>query len=156
MERIVVTVKRANEAASHDLDLPASLPIYRLIELVTHSLNWDAAANGQAQPYQIEAQPLGRYLASNETLLSAGVVQGCWLIFGYPTDPLVRRSASDAVPSTPIRTKDLVSYSNKPVTGKVITLVADPAAVERSEPVKNVEADPESEPEGYSWIELDI
>ncbi len=80
MERVIVTVKRKNEARVRDLEVPTDVEAGRLAELIAHALRWESDQAGQPMRYQIEAQPLGRLLQPNENLAGTGVWDGSWLV----------------------------------------------------------------------------
>ena len=81
MERVIVTVKREGEARVRDLEVPADVEAGRLAEMIARALHWESDAAGQPVRYQIEAHPLGRVLQAHETLASAEVWDGSWLVF---------------------------------------------------------------------------
>lgn len=180
MERIILTVKKAGEPTGRDLEVALDIPVGRLVELVNGALGWDMPDTPGSAGYQIEAQPLGRLLGPSETLRSARVQQGGWLVFLSAEEQAAREqartSAATPVPSTPIRLMDVTAFSGRPVTGRVIPLFADvqpaespqPAAgfqpVEEPQPfphsqrraaLEPIDAE-ENESEGYTWKELDI
>ncbi len=80
MQRVVVTVKRKDEARVRDLEVPADIDAVRLAKLIAGALGWGSDRAGQPLTYQIEAHPLGRILQAGESLASAGVWDGSWLI----------------------------------------------------------------------------
>jgi hypothetical protein len=80
MNRVVVTVKRQGEAQVRDLELPNDLETGRLMKLISEALRWETDAAGQPIDYEMEAHPLGRMLKPDETLKSAGVWDGSWLV----------------------------------------------------------------------------
>lgn len=80
MQRVIVTVKRYDETQARDLEVPAEVEANRLAELIARALRWETGWSGKPLRYQIEAQPLGRFLLPNETLASARVWDGSWLI----------------------------------------------------------------------------
>src|SRR5262245_32856925 len=80
MQRVVVTVKRKDEARVRDLEVPADIDAVRLAKLIASALGWGSDRAGQPLTYQIEAHPLGRMLDSGETLATAGVWDGSWLV----------------------------------------------------------------------------
>ena len=81
MERVIVTVKRQDEARVRDLEVPAEIEARQLAELIARALNWDSDAAGEPIEYEIAAEPLGRVLAAGESLADAGVWDGAWLVF---------------------------------------------------------------------------
>ncbi len=80
MERAIVTVMRQGEQHARDLELPTDVQVGRLTTLIVSALHWDRSTV-QAPSYEVEARPLGRFLQPHETLASAGVWDGSWLIF---------------------------------------------------------------------------
>ena len=80
MQRVVVTVKRKDEARVRDLEVPADIDAIRLAKLIASALGWASDRAGQPLTYQIEAHPLGRFLQAEESLASAGVWDGSWLV----------------------------------------------------------------------------
>ena len=81
MERVIVTVKRYQEARVRDLEIPAGLEAGRLAEVIASALHWDTDSAGRGVHYKIEVHPPGRVLGLNETLNTAGVGDGAWLTF---------------------------------------------------------------------------
>src|SRR5438105_15919128 len=84
MQRVIVSVKRLGEGAEQDLELPAEVEAVRLGEMVAQALGWELSYAGQQIVYKIEAHPLGRALAPEESLADALVWDGSWLVL-YPT-----------------------------------------------------------------------
>src|SRR4051812_43340626 len=80
MQRVVVTVKRKDEARVRDLEVPADIDAVRLAEMIARALRWESDRAGQPMTYKIEAHPLGRMLQPGESLASAGVWDGSWLV----------------------------------------------------------------------------
>lgn len=94
MQRVIVTVKREGEARLRDLEVPTDVEAERLTEMIARALHWEQDAAGQPLRYEVEAHPLGRILQANESLASAGVWDGSWLVFRLPGD-----SVADGRPS---------------------------------------------------------
>ena len=57
MERVIVTVKRQDEARVRDLEVPAEIGAAQLVDLVARALHWDSDAAGQPIQYEIAAEP---------------------------------------------------------------------------------------------------
>ena len=95
MQRVIVTVKRENEARVRDLDVPADVPVAQLTEMITQALHWDTDQAGSRVEYQLEANPGKRLLKPEDTLESAQVWDGAWLVF----HPL--RELTEPPPSPP-------------------------------------------------------
>jgi len=93
MQRVIVTVKRQNEARVHDLEVPAEMPAKELAQTIARALNWDINLPGVVPQYQIEAHVSGKpgkVLQPDETLAGAGVWDGAWLVLqtaGSPRGP---------------------------------------------------------------------
>ena len=85
-QRVVVTVKRKDEARVRDLEVPVNIDASRLAEMIARALRWESDMAGQRIMYVIEAHPLGRILQPDETLASAGVWDGSWLVL-HPIQP---------------------------------------------------------------------
>ena len=106
MQRVIVTVKRENDAQVRDLEVPAEVESARLARLIAEALRWDSGDAAGVQPdYHIEARPLGRTLQLDESLSSAGVWDGAWLVF-HPTrrhesPPQVEDTTPSQIVSTP-------------------------------------------------------
>lgn len=81
MQRVIVTVKRKDEARVRDLEVPTNVETERLAQLIANALHWESDQAGQPIQYKIEAQPLKRFLKPSESLESAGVWDGSWLVF---------------------------------------------------------------------------
>src|SRR5689334_11679166 len=113
-QRVVVTVKRKDEARVRDLEVPVNLTAERLAEMIARALRWETDMAGQRITYLIEAHPLGRMLQPDETLAGAGVWDGSWLVLhpmgGQQTEaPEVGPSPIEATatpPPTPAPTPD--------------------------------------------------
>jgi hypothetical protein len=80
MQRVIVSVERADGGESRDLELPAEIDAGRLAGLIASALRWTTDWSGQPVRYQIEAHPLGRPLQPHETLAGAGVWDGARLV----------------------------------------------------------------------------
>ncbi len=144
MERIIVTVKKHREARVRDLEVPAGVDVARLTQLIASALHWDRDSAGGAVRYQIEAQPPGRILQPDETLIDAGVRDGAWLTFIPEGEPQMEGAPPEAeVPATP------------PSGGPVIrweSLFPNGAAEPEGKPPDSEE--PPSSP--YIWKEVDL
>jgi len=81
VERAIVTVKRAQDPQGRDLDIPLELQASKLAAVVSSALQWGQDKTGTSITYNINAVPPGRVLEDQETLISAGVTNGTWLIF---------------------------------------------------------------------------
>jgi hypothetical protein len=77
----MVTVKRVNQAQVHSVELPVDLPCEDLAAIMSSDFGWDSDDAGRPVSYDIEAHPPGRMLEPTETLASAGIVDGTWLVF---------------------------------------------------------------------------
>lgn len=80
MQRVIVTVKRENDTAERDLEVPAGLEAEQLAGLIARALRLDNGPAGEPLRYKLEAHPLGRALQPNESLADAGVWDGSWLV----------------------------------------------------------------------------
>jgi hypothetical protein len=80
MQRVIVTVKRKDEARVRDVEVPANVEMLRLADLIARAMRWESDPAGQPLYYNIEAHPLGRLLEPDESLGSAGVWDGSWLV----------------------------------------------------------------------------
>ena len=81
MQRVIVTVKRQNEARVRDLEVPAEVEAEQLSKMIAQALRWESDPAGQPVEYEIEAEPPGRALAPQESLAEAGAWDGAWLVF---------------------------------------------------------------------------
>lgn len=96
MQRVIVTVMRGDDNQERDLEVPAEVEVGLLGELIARALQWETGPSDRPVRYQIEAQPLGRTLDPSETLASAGVWDGSWLILqpvGQAAGPRSRPAA---------------------------------------------------------------
>ncbi len=150
MERVIVTVKKYNETQLRDLDIPAELEISQLSQAISSSLHWDKDAAGSLINYQIKAEPLGRVLQKTETLSSAEISDGAWLIFipEAELNNIPRRS------STAIQPDKQKMRSASPLIG---WRSLNNPEIEK----QNSQEIPESEKPGnktsnYVWKEIDI
>lgn len=159
MERIIVTVKRQQEAQVRDLEVPAAVQVAQLVDMIAAALHWDRDSAGGAVRYQIEAEPPGRLLQAEETLTKAGVRDGAWLTFIPTVDHKEPISAppvesADASPAPPADTQP------PPPKGPVLkweSLFPDG----RPEPgIKSAELDEASEDDPpdspFVWKEIDL
>ena len=80
MHRVTVTVQRFGDPRTRELEVSDSVPGTRLARMISRALSWDLTTNGEYAVYQIEVLPLGRRLAPDESLASAGAWDGSWLI----------------------------------------------------------------------------
>lgn len=146
MQRVIVTVKRKDEARVRDLEVPTDVEAGRLAEMVARALHWESDAAGQPVHYQIEAHPLGRVLQVHESLASAGVWDGSWLVFfsegRYP-------QVGDRTPGVSYQSPDQAQSSAGPVTGWRSLGIDLPDGAGQA-PV------PEEKPaSGYVWKQVD-
>jgi len=104
MQRVIVTVKRQNEARVRDLEVPAEMPAKELAQTIARVLNWDINLPGAVAQYQIEAHVSGKpgkVLQPDETLASAGVWDGAWLVLQTAgSSPKVSVSAPSSRPTS--------------------------------------------------------
>ncbi len=147
MERVIVTVKRGDEAQTRDLEVPAEVESGRLAELIAHALRWDSDAAGRAG-YQIEAHPPGRFLRSDESLMSAGVWDGAWLVLhpiGSISAPGFPPSDHPAAPPPP------APPQGGPVGGwRSLGIDLPPASDQQPAPSPE-----EKRPSGFVWKQVD-
>lgn len=80
MQRVIVTVKRQDEARVRDLEVPAEVEAGRLAEMIACALRWESDPAGQPIQYEIMAEPPGRILGAQESLAEAGAWDGAWLV----------------------------------------------------------------------------
>lgn len=78
MEKVIVTVMRAGEPVGLDLEVPAELEAGALARLIAAC--FDQAVPEPDRSWQLEAHPPGRPLQPQESLASAGVWDGAWLM----------------------------------------------------------------------------
>ena len=81
MHRVIVTVKRQNEARIRDLEVPAEVAATQLSQLIAQALRWNRDPAGRPVEYEIVAEPPGRPLRPRESLAEAGAWDGAWLVF---------------------------------------------------------------------------
>ena len=101
MQRVIVTVKRHDEAQVRDLEVPAEVEAEQLAEMIARALRWDSDQAGQPIRYEIMAEPPGRILHPHESLADAGVWDGAWLVFQRLGDVAPPQSPPPPVPSPP-------------------------------------------------------
>ncbi len=87
MERVIVTVKRADREWMHDLELPADVPLAQMVPMLLQVLRWPFNPGAPLGGYGVEARPPGRTLTAGETLAQAGIWDGAWLVLH--ADPLL-------------------------------------------------------------------
>ena len=97
MERVIVTVKRADRDSTRDLELPADMLLDQLVAFVAQALRWPLNPGDPLGGYTLEARPPGRTLRPDETLADARVWDGAWLVF-HPDDS----TAGDSRFATPV------------------------------------------------------
>lgn len=101
MERVIVSVKRADLDWSRDLELPAELPMTDLVAMVAKALRWPTSeGDGHLGGYLVEARPSGRELGPADTLAGTGVWDGAWLIF-HPDQSTLEQAKLDTSPPDP-------------------------------------------------------
>ena len=143
MRRVIVTVKRKDEARVRDLEVPADVESTQLAEAIAHALSWESDPMGQPIKYEIEAHSpgqRGRRLMEHESLASAGVWDGSWLVF-HPVSGAP--SASGASPSPLAQSS---SSAEMKVTWQRVEL--PDADQETTEKPSNVSS-------GYVWKQVD-
>ena len=84
MKRVVVTVKRENEARVQDLELPADVPVQEWLGEMVSVLGW-AKSNEQRGGYSLVAHgprtpEKGVPVPPHASLYDAGVRDGFWLV----------------------------------------------------------------------------
>lgn len=94
MERIIVTIERAGEAQTRDIEITADVPVHHIAPLLAEALGWHFDESGPTCAYAIEAHPPGRRLHPDETLAQCQVWDGARLV-------LHRRSAQSAPSAKP-------------------------------------------------------
>jgi hypothetical protein len=164
MERIIVTVKRHKEARVRDLEVPAGVEVAQLAELIAAALHWDRDSGGGAVSYLIEAEPPGRVLQPEETLIKAGVKDGAWLTFIPHADETELAAAPPVVqkPLTPPAPVDTEAPAPKGPVVKWESLFPDGAPepegelpeVDRSSAEGPSEDEPPESP--FIWKEIDL
>lgn len=149
MERVIVTVKRLDEAKVRDLDVPAGLSADELANVIASALNWDKDSSGKKQAFNIQADPPGRLLKEGESLNSAGVMDGAWLTF-------VREGVENVKKvDTPLPiTVENQEISQGPIQGWKALEGISKQEVSEDEKVKDTKDDDSQSP--YIWKEVDI
>jgi hypothetical protein len=143
-ERAIVTVKREGEAWVRDLEVPTDVEASRLAELIAEALRLKTDAAGQPMDYELEAHPPGRMLKPNETLGSAGVWDGSWLVL-KPVGQL--SSAQPPPPST--------SDSGPVVGWRKLGIDLPGAASAESAPERQPVARVGRRESGFVWKQID-
>lgn len=146
MQRVIVTVKRQNEARVRDLEVPAEVEAERLSEMIAQALRWESDPAGQPVEYEIMAEPPGRVLAPYESLAEAGAWDGAWLVL---------QPAGSFTPPPPLPLPPPIPEG--PTTGRTRSIIPPELQdkldlSERYEPVQE-EAPPEAT--GFVWKQLD-
>ncbi len=103
MQRVIVTVKRQNEARVRDLEVPADVEAERLSRMIAQALRWESDLAGQPVEYEIVAEPPGRPLRPQESLAEAGAWDGAWLTLrplGAALPPPIPKPAASSVPAS--------------------------------------------------------
>jgi hypothetical protein len=116
MERIIVTVKRANEARVRDVELAADLPIEQIAEALAQKFGWDRDSNGRQVSYRIEAHPPGRDLDPGETLAQADTWDGAWLVL-HPNGVKPPKPADASATSSPAAPASVSTTGSSPLLG---------------------------------------
>lgn len=145
MERAIVTVRHMAEDEGCDLEVPVTVTVQQLTDLLVAGLEWDASTT-----YRIWAEPPGRNLDPHETLAGAGVWDGAHLVLEPQTPAKPRRTPCEVQNKpTPRASEELPAEG--PVTGwrdilkdSATTEAEDGAAKELSE-----------DSSGYVWKRLD-
>jgi hypothetical protein len=101
MERMIVTLKRADKDVTRDLELPADVPMAQLVPMLLQALRWPLNPGAPLGGYGIEARPPGRTLSGDETLAQAGVWDGACLTL-HP-DPSVADGARFGTPAAGVQ-----------------------------------------------------
>jgi uncharacterized ubiquitin-like protein YukD len=96
VRRVVVSVRREDEAHGRDLEIPAEVPASELTSLLGSALGWRV---DEGRPLHIRIEPSGRLLRDDESLDAAGVVDGARLVF---TPALDRVAPPTEVPGAPV------------------------------------------------------
>jgi hypothetical protein len=102
VERIIVTVKRANEQRVRDVELAVHVPAEQLAEALAQKFGWDHDSNGGQVVYKIEAYPPGRALNPGETLAEADTWDGAWLVL-HPEAGASATPPAQPAPAAPAR-----------------------------------------------------
>jgi len=141
MQRVIVTVKRQDEARVRDLEVPAEVEAGRLAEMIACALRWESDPAGQPIQYEIMAEPPGRILGAQESLAEAGAWDGAWLVL----QPLGEEPPAPLPPSPPEPVAPPF-YNDGPVVG---TLPLDLPTGEEPE------QEGTSDEVGFVWKQLD-
>jgi hypothetical protein len=150
MERVIVTVKRKDEAHVRDLEVPADVEASRLAELVAQALHWESDTAGQPVEYEIMAEPPGRVLAPHESLAEVGAWDGSWLVFRRVGDTT---SIGSIYGGSSVQTPAPVpppAPSDGPVSGWRSLGIDLPAA-----PDQQAEPAEDKRPSGFVWKQID-
>jgi len=139
MQRVIVTVKRQNEARVRDLEVPAEVEARQLSRMIAQALRWESDPAGQPVEYEIMAEPPGRELRPRESLAEAGAWDGAWLVFRPRGEKLAELPSAPVISPTP---------TGGPVTGWR-SLGIDLPAGQQPEP-----NEPSPGPSGFVWKQL--
>ena len=136
MQRVIVTVKREDEARVRDLEVPADLHAEQLARLIAEALRWQKNSAGGTLSYRIEAQPLGRTIQPDETLAGAGVWDGSWLVL-HPVESAaaVPVNVPRPVPSDTAKPPHAPRQESGPASIPIPTPAPNPPAVAWSKPL---------------------
>jgi len=143
MQRVIVTVKRQNEARVRDLEVPAGVEAERLSRMIAQALRWESDRAGQPVEYEILAEPPGRVLSPRESLAEAGAWDGAWLVL-QPAGAVFAPSP----PPASMPAKMPPPNDNSPVIGwrrLDIDLPSGPSPESEESP---------PEPSGFVWKQL--
>lgn len=158
MQRVIVTVKRQNEARVRDLEVPAEVESERLSSMIARALRWERNSAGQPLEYEIMAEPPGRVLAPQESLAEAGAWDGSWLVLQptrRATSPSPAQPTEPTTPSPPTSPPPKASASESPVAGwqpLEIDLPTDEEPEQEDSPQSD---EASSETNGFVWKPLE-
>ncbi len=80
MERVIIQVQVDSTGSKKDLEVPAEVPAIELASLLAQALSREQGANEFVHSFYIKAQPGGRILAADQTLVQANIWDGATII----------------------------------------------------------------------------
>jgi hypothetical protein len=79
MLKAIVSVRRAGDVTSRDIEVPAELALDRLVPLICQALGWPLRRDGHDMIYQVTAYPSGGIV--RDSLAAEGLWDGTCLVF---------------------------------------------------------------------------
>jgi len=85
MERVIVTIQKANENLIHDVEIPADMTLEECLSMLVRGLGWDLNQFSLPISYDVLRKSNHQKLDFKKSIIANGILDGDWLLL-YPQE----------------------------------------------------------------------